>query len=81
MGIYCVHPNNKKLPLLPKTNIAYIWLGLLFNNERWSIYNITDGDIPSVEELETLDSVLVTGSSLSVIYQSPEMKKAMSNLG
>ena len=64
-----MHPKN---PILcaPKTSLASLFLGLLFNNEKWYNFNIPMGNIPSVEQILDLDAIIITGSSLSVLQQS-----------
>lgn len=55
-------------------------LGIFYNNQQWKIFNIPKNEVPSVEELLTLDAVIITGSIYSVLDQTEEISLSLKNL-
>lgn len=64
----------------PTLNTAAILLGQVYNNEKYYLYNILKGQIPTVEELMTLDTLIIPGSGLSVLDSHEEIEKVTKNM-
>ena len=49
MAIFNTHPNNPLgYPFAPRIHMPSLLLGLLYNNEQWSIFDMNAGEIPTV---------------------------------
>jgi GMP synthase-like glutamine amidotransferase len=46
----------------------------------WTMFKVIAGNIPSVEQLQEQDVVILTGSSLSVLDLNPKVEEFSSNL-
>lgn len=49
-----------------RIDLRALYLGLYFNNERWRVYNIFEGELPDEEALQTADVLVMPGSSMSI---------------
>jgi hypothetical protein len=63
-------PVSEAIFFTPRINACANLLGNLFNNQEWRVFDIPKGEVPTVEELVSLDAVLVTGSSSCVLSKS-----------
>lgn len=53
----------------PRINLVANFLNM-FDNQIWKIFDITKGEIPTVEEMTGLDAIIITGSPYSVLNKS-----------
>jgi GMP synthase (glutamine-hydrolysing) len=56
-------------------------VGSYFDNQEWTIFDIQNENVPTVEELLELDAVIITGSTDSVLNKSPYVQTAIDTLG
>ena len=71
VGMFFKEPVTAEKFYTPRVNPCANLLGNLFNNQKWTIFDIPKGEVPTVEELCTFDGILLTGSSYSVLSKSP----------
>ena len=56
----------------PKINVFGLLLGTIFNNENWNQFHILKGEIPSANELCDYETLIVPGSTNSIMdYVKP----------
>ena len=48
-------------------------MGQVYNNEQWKSYNILRDQIPKLEDFLSLDSVIIPGSTNSVLSNIPQI--------
>lgn len=53
--------------LLPKINLPSLLMGSMYNNEKWSYYLTLKGEVPTLEALLSADTIILPGSSNSVL--------------
>ena len=66
--------------LQPKINVPALLLGTIFNNEKWKIYCVLRGEIPSESELSEFDSIILPGSTNSILDDVPQINIFMERL-
>jgi carbamoylphosphate synthase small subunit len=67
--------------LKPKIHIEGLYTGQFYQfGDRWRSYRILNNDVPSVEEINSQNVLLLSGSSHSVNNLCPPMKKFAKNL-
>lgn len=60
-----------KNKLAPKINIEAIYLSIFYRNgDEWACYEILKNQIPTVEEITSFDTIMLTGSSYSVYNEN-----------
>lgn len=81
MAVFHTHPVSEELQYAPIINACANFVGNLFNNQKWTIFDIPKGSVPSVEEIIAFDAVLITGSEDSVLDKSEYIQDTIDNLG
>jgi hypothetical protein len=60
-------------PYSPIINVRALVMGQVYNNEQWKSYNILKDQIPKLEDFLSLDSVIIPGSTNSVLSNIPQI--------
>ena len=64
-----------------KVNIEGLFSGIFYRRgDRWRSYKILNEEIPTVEDMIRVDTVVISGSSLSVLNMHPLIQKFQAQL-
>lgn len=64
-----------------KVNIEGLFSGIFYRRgDRWRSFKILNEEIPTVEDMIRVDTVVISGSSLSVLNMHPFIQKFQARL-
>jgi hypothetical protein len=56
-----------------RIDLKALYLGQLFNNETWEVFNLFCNQMPTIEQLSNADVVIMPGSNLSIYEYHPHV--------
>jgi hypothetical protein len=56
-----------------RIDLKALYLGQLFNNETWNVFNVFSNPMPTIEQLTSADVVIMPGSNLSIYEYHPHV--------